>query len=312
MSRPPALYGHPGMREVAVPVATMWTSPDAPRAVDADAVRDMPDVAGWAAAMGSAARLGLHGRALTQLLMGEPALVLEERDGWARVAALWQESATHERGYAGWVRTAHLAEPVRRTEGPTAFVTSREATCTLDGGGSVTLSFGTALWADPGREGLRVLVPGGGAGTLSARDVRLSDKVERPRLDADRILEVAAAFLGLRYLWGGTSTWGLDCSGLVHLALRSQGVLLPRDACDQARSHLLEAVPLDQVRPGDLYFFARPGERIYHVGFVSRPPADDGTRWMLHAPEGGGLVEDAPLAPHRQQTLVSAARLLGG
>ena len=68
-------------------------------------------------------------------------------------------------------------------------------------------------------------------------------------------------------------------------------------------------MPLDAVRPGDLYFFARPGERIYHVGFVTRPVAADGTRWMLHAPEGGELVEDAPLAPHRLETLVSAGRV---
>jgi gamma-D-glutamyl-L-lysine dipeptidyl-peptidase len=68
-------------------------------------------------------------------------------------------------------------------------------------------------------------------------------------------------------------------------------------------------VELDAVQPGDLYFFARPDERVYHVGIVSRPVGADGVRWMLHAPEGGELVEDAPLAPHRQETLVSAGRV---
>jgi cell wall-associated NlpC family hydrolase len=86
-------------------------------------------------------------------------------------------------------------------------------------------------------------------------------------------------------------------------------VLLPRDAHDQAASAQVEPVPLEAVRPGDLYFFARPGERIYHVGFVTRPVDDDGIRWMLHAPEGGELIEDAPLAPHRVDTLVAAGRV---
>ncbi len=123
------------------------------------------------------------------------------------------------------------------------------------------------------------------------------------------MVEAARGFLGVRYLWGGTSAWGVDCSGLVHLCWRSQGVLLPRDAHDQAASPRVEPVPLDAVRPGDLYFFARPGERIYHVGFVTSPVAADGTRWMLHAPEGGELIEDVPLAPHRLETLVSAGRV---
>jgi hypothetical protein len=42
---------------------------------------------------------------------------------------------------------------------------------------------------------------------------------------------------------------------------------------------------------------------------VTRQVAADGTRWMLHAPEGGELIEDAPLAPHRVATLVSAGRV---
>jgi cell wall-associated NlpC family hydrolase len=128
---------------------------------------------------------------------------------------------------------------------------------------------------------------------------------ERPDLTA---LDYAHRFLGLRYLWGGTSDAGVDCSGLVHRSWRALGVVLPRDAHDQA-AHV-DPVSLDDVRPGDLYFFARPGESIYHVGFVTRPVQDDGTRWMLHAPESGTpLVEDAPLAPHRAETLVSAGRV---
>jgi gamma-D-glutamyl-L-lysine dipeptidyl-peptidase len=124
------------------------------------------------------------------------------------------------------------------------------------------------------------------------------------------VLNTARQFLGVRYLWGGTSGWGLDCSGLVHLTLRSFGVLVPRDAHDQADAReVVRPVPLDDVRPGDLYFFARPGEKVFHVGLVSRAVAADGTRWMLHAPEGGELVEDAPLAAHRAATLVSAARV---
>lgn len=297
------------LREVRVPVATVWTAPDAPRDVDAAAVADLPDVVAWTAAQDPPTRLGLHGRTLTQLLLGEPALVLEEHDGWSRVAAVWQASSADERGYPGWVRTAHLGRPVERTAGATMFVTARSTACRRDDGRDLALSFGTVLWVEASDDAtVTVLLPDDHRGTVARSDVRLSDTSRQPALDRDEMLHVAGTFLGLRYLWGGTSAWGLDCSGLVHLVLRSRGVLLPRDAFDMAASTGVERVPLDAVQPGDLYFFARPGERVYHVGFVSRPVDGDGARWMLHAPEGGGLIEDAPLAPHRADTLVSAAR----
>lgn len=309
MSRPHRPVGDPSVREVAVPVATLWRSPDAPRAVDEPAVRDRPDVAAWAEAMDQEVRLGLHGRTDTQLLLGEPAQVLEERDGWSRVAALSQASSAHVTGYAGWVRTAHLGAPVPVWRGAWATVVSRSAACEVDGG-RLTLSFATMLWvAALGEETATLHLPDGRLGVVSLDDLRLGHTQQQTVYGPDDVLAAASQFLGLRYLWGGTSTWGLDCSGLVHLTLRSLAVQLPRDAHDQAACADVEPVPLDEVRPGDLYFFARPGQRVYHVGFVTRPAAADGTRWMLHAPEGGELIENAPLAAHRVETLVSAGRV---
>ena len=246
---------------VRVPVATLWRRPDAPRDLDEAAVRDEPDVDAWIRAMddaGDEGRLGLHGLVDSQLLAGEPVVVLDRQDDWCRVAAPWQPSSRLEAGYPGWVRSAHV---VLDTDGPDRPVATVTVTVTADG--------------------------------------------DRPDLAA---LTFAQRFLGLRYLWGGTSDAGVDCSGLVHRSFRALGIVLPRDAHDQAA--FVEPVALDDVRPGDLYFFARPGESVYHVGFVTRPVQDDGTRWMLHAPESGTpFVEDAPLAPYRSETLVSAGRV---
>ena len=309
MSGPRPSYGDPSVLEVSVPVATLWTSPDAPRDVDAPAVLDVPDLAAWTAAMDAEVRKGLAGRTLTQLLLGEAVQVLEERGDWVRVAALVQESSQDTAGYPGWTRRAHLGQAVPRWRGATAFVMTRSAALVV-AGESRQVSFGTGLWVDSvDDDSVTVLLPGGRTGQLTLHDVRLSHNREQVLYGPDDVLDLARQFLGLRYLWGGTSSWGLDCSGLVHLTYRSLGVALPRDAFDQARGKHLRPVPLDEVRPGDLYFFARPGERIYHVGFASAPVADDGTRYMLHAPEGGELIEDAPMAPHRVETLVSAGRV---
>ncbi len=302
------LFGGPDVYEVGVPAATVWTSPHAPRDVDRPAVLEVPDVAAWAAAMDATVRKGLKGRTLTQLLIGEPVRVLDEQGDWVRVVALGQSSSADPAGYPGWMRRAHLAAPVARRTGPSAFVMTRTAPCRLDDGTALALSFGTTLWLDSvSEEEACVMLPGGRRGLVPLGHLRLAHEKQQPVYGADDLLDAASQFLGLRYLWGGTSAWGLDCSGLVHLVFRAFGVVVPRDAFDQA-SHV-SPVPLDEVRPGDLYFFARPGERVYHVGFVSRPVGAGGLRWMLHAPEGGELIEDAPLAPHRLETLVAAGRV---
>lgn len=255
---------------VSVEVATVWSSPDAPRPLDAPAVADEPDLAAWTQALdtdtdtdadadaGAEARSsvhgrsGLHGRTLTQLLSGEPVEIVERGPaGWVKVVAPWQPAPEDPRGYPGWVRTAHLTRPDSGhgsfIEGPTA---------------------------------------------------------ELPR-EISAILDLARRFLGLAYLWGGTSPWGFDCSGLVHYCHRQAGVVVPRDAAAQRLA--AESVTLGDERPGDLYFFARR-ERVHHVGFIL------GDGLMLHAPEdrdgsrGRGRIEAAALSGDRRATLHSAGR----
>ncbi len=94
-----------------VDMATVWTSPEAPREVDEPAVRDAPDPTAWVDALDAETRMGLHGRTLTQLLRGEPVDVIGDGPpGWLEVAAPWQPAPEHDDGYHGWIRSAHVAE----------------------------------------------------------------------------------------------------------------------------------------------------------------------------------------------------------
>lgn len=120
-------------RVVTVEVCTAWTAPDAPRDIDAPATADVPDPRAWLAGLdsfGSAGRLGLHGRTLTQLVAGEPVEVVEEAGDWVRVAAPWQPSAGGSRGYLAWVRRQHLTPRAEPAAAPTGSIESdRAAIC---------------------------------------------------------------------------------------------------------------------------------------------------------------------------------------
>ena len=89
---------------------------------------------------------------------------------------------------------------------------------------------------------------------------------KRPNPDAGQILKSARSMLGVPYLWGGTSTKGVDCSGFTKTSFFLNGIVLPRDASQQAligeKVDIYEAdtvniaKSLKNLQPGDLLFFA--------------------------------------------------------
>ncbi|MBN1442253.1 MAG: C40 family peptidase [Planctomycetes bacterium] len=103
--------------------------------------------------------------------------------------------------------------------------------------------------------------------------LRYDDWLAGIRAEGAALARTARRFLGVPYLWGGTSSKGLDCSGLVKMVYFLHGIILPRDASQQAECGTLvdEAGDFTRLEPGDLLFFgqratAAAPERVHHVG----------------------------------------------
>ena len=96
------------------------------------------------------------------------------------------------------------------------------------------------------------------------------------------IVNTAYRYLGVRYVWGGTSPSGFDCSGLVQYCCRANGISVPRVAAAQRNAG--RYVSRENLQPGDLVFFSN-GRGVSHVGIYI------GNGNMIHAPQTGDVVK---------------------
>jgi cell wall-associated NlpC family hydrolase len=293
---------------VAVSVSTAWTSPEAPRPCDAPAIAAKPDVARWVAQMTTEERLGLQNdKTLTQLLLGDRVLIDEVVDGWTKIVAPDQPCPhLDRRGYIGWIPSAHLAphDGIDHSHAEVYIVNSITSTLLASPDGKptdITAVLGTRLTvAGPAKARyLPVIVPGR-AEPLWATLSDLVTAPTQPPTAAD-VLDIAERLVGVPYIWGGASSYGIDCSGLVYLAHRHAGFSVPRDADDQAEASRALGSE-EEAQPGDLHFFARPDSAIHHVGIVR------GDQQTLHASGTAGRVQHDVIAGELANTLVATHR----
>ncbi len=179
-------------------------------------------------------------------------------------------------GYRGWILGAYLHSPASELNSET-LVTSQIAVFSGPGGLRLSLPYGARLRSLGGERFAGVT---GDALDLVFGRVSLVESV--PLADA---LKEALSLVSVPYLWGGTSSFGYDCSGFVQAIFRRLGQTLPRDSKDQATVGM-EVKP-EEVTRGDLICFAG------HIALA----LGDGT--ILHSSRLRGGVQVEALLPHK-------------
>lgn len=294
---------------VNVSVATVWTTPNAPRPIDDGALQNPVDISTWVSSMDLALKqqLNTDNMVQTQALYGSRVFISEEDGEWAKVLIPHQSSRKDERGYPGWVPKRQLVSVPDQgwKEGGLVAVVRHQANLyqsRLEK--MMELSFLTQLpvW-ETDDEWITVRTPAGGIGYLRREDVWLREGCpEHGELSGERIVELGKAYLGLPYLWGGLSSYGYDCSGFAYSMHKAVGITIPRDAVDQAEHG--EKVDLHLLKPGDLLFFAyEEGKgRVHHVGIYM------GDGHMIHSPDPRSSIEIVTLQGYRLEKELCVAR----
>jgi len=259
---------------IDVSVATLWKAPNLYRSIDRPSVTNPVDPARWSRNLSTTeSRVWLDSHVQTQALYGQLVTVLALREGWAKVAVHDEPDPQDPRGYPGWLPLRQL-KPAYDATGPSVVV--QEPTATLGVRGRTgQLSYGTRL---PVVGGSRVRTPDG-IGTLTGAREPL------PPSNASVIAQ-AKRFLGVHYLWGGLSSWGFDCSGLIWTVYRAHGLTIPRDADPQM--HHGTPVARNALRPGDLLFFGSPGYAEHVTIYLGRGV-------QIEAPDSAHRVRISPV-----------------
>lgn len=212
----------------------------------------------------------------TQAVMGTPVRILSYKGDWCHVMT--------PEGYEGWVPDSSISVKSvadfnrwRGNHDRRVVSDIRGATARLGSTMVSPLMLGTIVELDPMPTDsvptgmTAVVLPDGRRGFTDAALTPVDQWASQP-FDSQKILATAYSMLGTPYLWGGTSPAAIDCSGLVKVSYLNNGLILKRDASQQATT----GTPLNPKRwrefePGDLLFFGNEETgKVTHVGIYDR------------------------------------------
>jgi hypothetical protein len=222
---------------------------------------------------------------ITQAIFNQPVTILEENENWFKVEAV--------DGHIGWVKSNLIDKDCSSVESGEykykIVITAKSKTISSQAKGGITIKeavMGTEFYSNF-KEGdlYEVALPGKitgwikGSGTI---EMPVDGKISET--SAEDFVATLAKFKGTEYLYGGVSSWGIDCSGLTYICSRLNGINLPRDI--GAQFNIGKKISLNKIKEGDLIFFStnKDSKDISHVGVYV------GDNQFIHASKDKGYV----------------------
>jgi len=210
----------------------------------------------------------------TQGIMGSPVKVLQKDGEWYRV-----QMADDYIAYVPESSLAFKTEAQMKAwrKAKRYIVTAYDSRLVTEPHGDETVSdlvMGNILEYKTAQGGwVKLVTPDGRSGWVDGADVAELSQWSQQGFSAAQIEKTARRMMGSSYLWGGTSTKVTDCSGLSKVSYLSNGIILQRDASQQALTGKIMKKGTDwhQFETGDLLFFGNEKTgRVTHVGIYLR------------------------------------------
>jgi gamma-D-glutamyl-L-lysine dipeptidyl-peptidase len=254
---------------------------------------------------------------VSQAILGTPVMILKRDNSWLLIKTpdnyiAWTEVTSVKEmdrsEMAVWKKSTKV---IYQENTGWLFDTPSKKSCVVGDlvGGSIIVKTGESS------EYINLILPDGRQGFVEKQKVRdFGDWKKKISFNEDSICKVAATFMGLPYLWGGTSTKGVDCSGFVQAVFFRNGVILQRDASLQA----LHGKNIDlsggfgQLKKGDLLFFGSKKNGTAHVTHVaiyigSKEYINSSGRVMVNSLDS----TQVNYSSYKFNSLLSARRIMG-
>lgn len=212
----------------------------------------------------------------SQVIMGTPIKILDKSNDWYHIET--------PDGYQGYIISNSLV-----MKKPEEMVAWRESNRVI-----VSSIYQTYIYKSPNKTCVRdvisdvvngaillgekssdkfskVELPDGSIGYIKSSDITPIEEWATQPFNSELIIDLAYSMHGLPYLWGGTSTKSLDCSGLAKVCYYANGIILRRDAYQQAETGIkIDAIDWRKCKAGDLLFFGNlKTKKVTHVAIYN-------------------------------------------